>query len=114
MEIDYATGESWLEGESRPEAPETAYVLNTSLHPDGTTLRNSRKRYLQFYDAKDILDPVRPDFGVDWAFWRASRPSRWPLRRMWPQVWLPKVQPVRLSSSMMGFTASRSAWRLPA
>ncbi len=30
VEIDYATGESWLEGESRPEAPETAYVLNTS------------------------------------------------------------------------------------
>lgn len=30
VEIDYATGESWLEGESRPETPETAYVLNTS------------------------------------------------------------------------------------
>lgn len=29
--IDYATGESWLEGGTRPEAaPETAYVLNTS------------------------------------------------------------------------------------
>ena len=32
--------------------------------------------------------------------------------RMWPQVWLPKVQPVRLSSAMMGFTASISFWRL--
>ena len=41
-------------------------VICDRLHPDGTTLRNSRKRYLQFYDAKDILDPARPDFGVDW------------------------------------------------
>ncbi len=41
-------------------------VICDRLHPDGTTLRNSRKRYLQFYDAKDIMDPVRPDFGVDW------------------------------------------------
>ena len=31
VEIDYATGESWLEGGDRPETPaETAYVLNTS------------------------------------------------------------------------------------
>lgn len=41
-------------------------VICDRLHPDGTTLRHSRKRYLQFYDAKDILDPVRPDYGVDW------------------------------------------------
>ena len=42
-------------------------VICDRLHPDGTTLRKSRKRYLQFYDAKDILDTsVRPDFGVDW------------------------------------------------
>ena len=41
-------------------------VICDRLHPDGTTLRKSRKRYLQFYDAKDIMDPVRPDFGVDW------------------------------------------------
>ena len=42
-------------------------VICDRLHPDGTTLRNSRKRYLQFYDARDILDTsVRPDFGVDW------------------------------------------------
>ena len=41
-------------------------VICDRLHPDGTTLRNSRKRYLQFYDAKDIMDPMRPDFGVDW------------------------------------------------
>ena len=30
VEIDYATGESWLEGEARPEASGTDYVLNTS------------------------------------------------------------------------------------
>ena len=41
-------------------------VICDRLHPDGTTLRNSRERYLQFYDAKDIMDPMRPDFGVDW------------------------------------------------
>lgn len=42
-------------------------VICDRLHPDGTTLRKSRKRYLQFYDAKDIMDTsVRPDFGVDW------------------------------------------------
>jgi len=41
-------------------------VICDRLHPDGTTLRNSRKRYLQFYDAKDIMDPMRPDYGVDW------------------------------------------------
>lgn len=39
------------------------------LHPDGKTLRsgNARKRYLQFYDAKDIIDlDVRPNLGVTW------------------------------------------------
>ncbi|CUO90866.1 Uncharacterised protein [Flavonifractor plautii] len=30
-------------------------------------------------------------------------------RRMWPQVWEPKVQPVSLSRSMTGLTASISA-----
>jgi len=45
-------------------------VICDRLHPDGTTLRYSRNRYLQFYDAKDIMDTsVRPDLGVgeDWA-----------------------------------------------
>ena len=41
-------------------------VICDRLHPDGTTLRYSRKRYLQFYDAKDIMDPARPNYGVDW------------------------------------------------
>ena len=31
-------------------------VICDRLHPDGTTLRHSRDRYLQFYDAKDIMD----------------------------------------------------------
>ena len=45
-------------------------VICDRLHPDGTTLRYSRNRYLQFYNAKDIMDTsVRPDLGVgeDWA-----------------------------------------------
>lgn len=38
------------------------------LHPDGTTLRWSRKRYLKFYDAKDVFDyDVRPDYGYDFS-----------------------------------------------
>ena len=42
-------------------------VICDRLHPDGTTLRWSRDRYLQFYDAQDIIDlTVRPDLGVGW------------------------------------------------
>ena len=44
-------------------------VICDRLHPDGKTLRWSRNRYLQFYDAKDIMDiGVRPDLGIgeDW------------------------------------------------
>ena len=36
-------------------------VICDRLHPDGTTLRYAREKYLQFYDAKDIMDvDVRP------------------------------------------------------
>ncbi len=43
-------------------------VICDRLHPDGTTLRWQRKRYLQFYDAKDIMDTsVRPDLGYKWG-----------------------------------------------
>ncbi len=43
-------------------------VICDRLHPDGTTLRWSRSRYLQFYDAKDIIDLVnRPDLGYDFG-----------------------------------------------
>ena len=44
-------------------------VICDRLHPDGKTLRSGRERerYLQFYDAKDIIDlSVRPDLGVTW------------------------------------------------
>ena len=44
-------------------------VICDRLHPDGKTLRWSRNRYLQFYDAKEIMDiDVRPDLGIgkDW------------------------------------------------
>ena len=43
-------------------------VICDRLHPDGTTLRHSRDRYLQFYDAKDIMDvSVRPQREISWA-----------------------------------------------
>ena len=43
-------------------------VICDRLHPDGTTLRHSRDRYLQFYDAKDIMDvDVRPQREIDWS-----------------------------------------------
>jgi hypothetical protein len=43
-------------------------VICDRLHPDGKTLRSSRSRYLQFYDAKDIIDlEVRPDYGYDFG-----------------------------------------------
>lgn len=43
-------------------------VICDRLHPDGTTLRHARDRYLQFYDAKDIIDlTVRPEREVSWA-----------------------------------------------
>ena len=44
-------------------------VICDRLHPDGTTLRSAkaRERYLQFYDAKDIIDlDVRPQREVGW------------------------------------------------
>lgn len=42
-------------------------VICDRLHPDGTTLRHSRDRYLQFYDAKDIMDvATRPQREIGW------------------------------------------------
>ena len=42
-------------------------VICDRLHPDGTTLRWSRERYLKFYDAMEIMDTEnRPDLGRDW------------------------------------------------
>lgn len=43
-------------------------VICDRLHPDGTTLRKARSKYLQFYDAKDIIDlSVRPNLGYDFS-----------------------------------------------
>ena len=42
-------------------------VICDRLHPDGTTLRRSRERYLQFYDANDIMDvDARPQREILW------------------------------------------------
>lgn len=43
-------------------------VICDRLHPDGTTLRRHRDQYLQFYDAKDIIDlEFRPQREVSWT-----------------------------------------------
>ena len=43
-------------------------VICDRLHPDGTTLRRHRDQYLQFYDAKDIIDlESRPQREVLWS-----------------------------------------------
>ncbi len=42
-------------------------VICDRMHADGYTLRNSRQRYLKFYDAVDVFDyEWRPDFGNTW------------------------------------------------
>ncbi len=50
--------------------PDISAVICDRLHPDGTTFRHSRERYLQFYDAKDIMDvDIRPKdetHTIDW------------------------------------------------
>lgn len=43
-------------------------VICDRLHPDGTTLRNQRQRYLKFFDAKEVFDyEYRPDYGYDFS-----------------------------------------------
>jgi len=41
-------------------------VICDRMHPDGSTLRTQRDRYLKFYDAKLVFDEARPDYGVNW------------------------------------------------
>ncbi len=42
-------------------------VICDRMHPDGSTLRTQRDRYLKFYDAKLVFDTdVRPDYGTNW------------------------------------------------
>lgn len=52
--------------------PDISAVICDRLHPDGTTLRGGSDGrtlnwYMQFYDARDIIDlDVRPPLGVTW------------------------------------------------
>ena len=52
--------------------PDICAVICDRLHPDGTTLRGGKNGqtlgwYMQFYDARDIIDlDVRPPLGVTW------------------------------------------------
>jgi len=41
-------------------------VMCDRMHADGTTLRTSRKNYLKFYDAEQVFDHARPDYGTTW------------------------------------------------
>jgi len=46
--------------------PDISAVICDRMHPDGSTLRWSRDRYLHFYDAWDIIDlDVRPNMPYD-------------------------------------------------
>ena len=48
--------------------PDICAVICDRLHPDGTTLRWQRHRYLQFYDAKEVIDlSVRPQRDYDFG-----------------------------------------------
>ena len=53
--------------------PDICAVICDRLHPDGTTLRGGSDGrtlnwYMQFYDARDIIDlEVRPPLGVTWT-----------------------------------------------
>lgn len=42
-------------------------VICDRMHADGESLRYERKRYMKFYDAKDVFESsVRPSYGVKW------------------------------------------------
>ena len=42
-------------------------VVSDRMHADGITLRFERNRYLKFYDAIDVFDPMRPsEYGNSW------------------------------------------------
>jgi hypothetical protein len=40
--------------------PDIAAVVCDRMYIDGNALRLYRDRYLKFYDAKDVFDPMRP------------------------------------------------------
>ncbi len=50
------------------EKTDISAVICDRLHADGTTLRNSRDKYLHLFDAKEVFDyDVRPDYGYDFG-----------------------------------------------
>ena len=49
------------------EKPDIAAVMMDRMNTDGITLRRARDRFMRFYDAKDVFDPLRPtEPGVQW------------------------------------------------
>jgi len=49
--------------------PDIAAVMLDRANSDGYTLRNRRERFMRFYDAKEVFDPMRPSgpgYEVDW------------------------------------------------
>ena len=46
---------------------ELAAVIMDRMAVDGYSLRQRRERFLRFYDAKDVFDPMRPtEYEIDW------------------------------------------------
>jgi peptidoglycan/xylan/chitin deacetylase (PgdA/CDA1 family) len=54
-----------IESFSRIKTDISAVVCDR-MHSDGISLRYDRQRYLMFYDAIEVFDPLRPDFGNSW------------------------------------------------
>jgi len=49
------------------EKPDITAVMMDRMNTDGITLRRARDRFMRFYDAKDVFDPLRPtEPGVQW------------------------------------------------
>jgi len=49
--------------------PDITAVMLDRMNSDGYTLRNRRERFMRFYDAQEIFDPMRPTgpgYEVDW------------------------------------------------
>ena len=42
-------------------------VICDRMHSDGGTLRRERDRYMKFYDAKEVFDHGRPNYGTKWS-----------------------------------------------
>jgi len=42
-------------------------VMMDRMASDGITLRNRRERFLRLYDAREIFDDRRPNFGNTWG-----------------------------------------------